>query len=904
MPPCRSVLPVKPFPSTVGPILGLAVALCATANGVRAGNEVWIEAEDAVRPSVNRHPWWYDQVRTNVFSGGAFLSNFHDSRDGTADYRFTVPAAGSRDLWIRANPFRSELLFRLNDGPEQAVDFRHGLVGQENVAADGKPDLRFLAWTRVPAVALRSGTNSLSFRMTGTNSHHGYLDCFVLADGPFDPVAALAARSPADPGDADWFPFAPGPDAFADGSVFDLRNLNERYAGEHGWIAASGGQFVRSEDREPVRFWGVNGPPSEMRDPAQLRRTARLLAKYGVNLVRLHGPVFDPAGRPDPERVRHAQAVVAAMKAEGIYTHLSVYFPLWLKPGPDTDWLKGYDGTRNPFAALLFNADFQARHREWIETLLTTRGPGGSRLLDEPAVFGLEIQNEDSFLFWTFDEKNLPAPQLNLVETRFGSWLARKYGSPQAALDAWAGPRLQRDAPDAGRIAFRPLWSIANERTRRDQDTVAFLVETQTSFYRETAQWLRRLGFRGLVHASNWTTADARRLGPLEKMSYTVGDFMDRHGYFGALGAGEGSEWSVREGHTYRDRSAYRFDGEKSDVPRTYVHPAMDPSYNGLPSMLSEIAWNRPNRHRPEAPVLLAAYGALQDSDAVVHFALDGGDWSVKPGFWMQPWTLMAPSQLGQFPATARIFRRGLVRAGDLLADIRLNRSELLALQGTPLPQDAAFDELRLKDVPSGLAPVKPGQVIDPLVHFAGRTAVTFTDTRGQVVLKDLSPWIDRNRRKVTSSNGDLELDYGKGVLSLRAPSAQGAGGHLDTEPFIALPDLVVRSTMEAGQILVVSLDDQPIARSGRMLLQVMNEERPTGWASEPTEGGLRRIRSLGRDPWRIRKISGTVEFRRPDAASLRVRRLDPQGVPVADHGDARSIRLAPDTVYYEIVLP
>lgn len=893
---------MKPIPLPAGLALGLSFAL-AVGTAV-AGAEVWIEAEDAVRQSMNRHPWWYDQVRTNVFSGGAFLSNFHDSRDGTADYRFTVPAEGPRDLWIRANPFRSELRFRLNNGPEQEVDFRHGLVGQENVAADGKPDLRFLAWARVAAVPLRAGTNSLTFRMTGTNSHHGYLDCLVLADGSFDPVAALAARSPANPADADGFPFDPGPDAFSERSVFDLRSLNERYAGEHGWIAAAGGQFLRSEDREPVRFWGVNGPPSEMRDPAELRRTARLLAKYGVNLVRLHGPVFDKAGRPDPERVRHAQDVVAAMKSEGIYTHFSIYFPLWLSPGPDADWLKGYDGSRHPFAALLFNADFQARHRSWMEALLTTPGPGGRRLVAEPAVFGLEIQNEDSFLFWTFDEKNLPEPQLNLAESLFASWLARKYGSPQAALDAWAGPRLRRDAPDAGRIAFRPLWSMANERTRRDQDTVSFLVETQTAFYRDTVQWLRKLGFRGLVHASNWTTADARRLGPLEKMSYTVGDFVDRHGYFGSAASGEASDWSVREGQTFRDRSAYRFDGEKPDAPRSYVHPAMDPSYNGLPSMLSEIAWNRPNRHRPEAPVFLASYGALQDSDAVVHFALDGGRWSPKPGFWMQPWTLMAPSQVGQFPATARIFRQGLVRAGDLLADIRLNRSELLALEGTPLPQDAAFDELRLKDVPSGLSPVRPGQVIDPLVHFAGRTAVTFTDTRRQVVVKDLSTLIDRNRRKVVSSNGDLELDYGKGVLSLRAPLAQGAGGHLDTEPFVALPDLVVRSPMEAGQILVVSLDGQPIARSGRMLLQVMNEERPTGWASEPAEGGLKRIRSLGRDPWRVRRIAGSVEFRRADAASLRVRRLDLQGVPVADHGDARDIRLAPDTVYYEVSLP
>ena len=49
----------------------------------------------------------------------------------------------------------------------------------------------------------------------------------------------------------------------------------------------------------------------------------------------------------------------------------------------------------------------------------------------------------------------------------------------------------------------------------------------------------------------------------------------------------------------------------------------MDPSYDGKPSMISETTWNRPNRYRSEAPLFYAAYGALQDSDAIVHFALD-----------------------------------------------------------------------------------------------------------------------------------------------------------------------------------------------------------------------------------------------------------------------------------------
>ncbi|MGC8991670.1 MAG: hypothetical protein ACP5MD_16265, partial [Verrucomicrobiia bacterium] len=134
------------------------------------------------------------------------------------------------------------------------------------------------------------------------------------------------------PGAAEeWFNFNPEGDEFGK-SAIDLRRLNEKFAGEHGFIAVANGQFVHSASGQPVRFWAVNGPSGESRDGSELRRTARLLAKYGVNLVRHHRAVFDKDGELNPESVRRIQAVVEAMKAEGIYTHLSIYFPLWFTP--------------------------------------------------------------------------------------------------------------------------------------------------------------------------------------------------------------------------------------------------------------------------------------------------------------------------------------------------------------------------------------------------------------------------------------------------------------------------------------------------------------------------------------------------------------------------------------------
>jgi len=712
---------------------------------------------------------------------------------------------------------------------------------------------------------------------------------------------SLAFPSPRPAIGADgWFPFDPKPDTFAD-SPIDLRFLNEKFAGELGFIKVKDGHFIHAANGEPVRFWAVNGPPSDAKDRAALRQTARTLAKYGVNLVRRHSAAFNKDGEVDPAAVKRSIAIVEEMKTSGLYTHLSIYFPLWFTPRTDHPWLEGYDGKKYPFAALMFNPKFQEKYREWIKAVLTTPSETtGKPLIDEPALFGLELQNEDSFFFWTFDAKNIPDVQLRMLETQFADWLKRKHGSLDAAFTAWKNLKLNRDAPAEGRVGFRPLWNIFHEKTARDCDTAEFLLETQMKFYRDTIAFVRKLGFKGLITPSNWSTASPEVFGPLEKLGYTTGDFIDRHGYFECNHKGDNAAWSVRNGHTYSDRSALRFDASDPTKPRQFVHPVMDPHYDGKPSMISETTFCRPNRYRSEAPLYFASYGALQDSDGIVHFAHDGSRWAVKPGFWMQQWTLMTPAMAGQFPAAALIYRRGLVSTGKVLAEVKLNKTDLLQLKGTPLPQDAALDELRLKDVPRG-TDVKPGQRIDPLIHYAGKVAVSFADDPGSTKITDLAPFVDHDKKTITSSTGELRLDYDKGVLTVNAPRAQGVSGALKLAGATDLKDLQVASDLELGHVIAVALDDQPLATSSRILLQVMSEERETNHQTEQLSPTVKRIVNIGTDPWRVKEFSGTVRFKRADAGQLKVTALDFNGYSAGLVGTARELKLQPTTMYYLI---
>lgn len=883
---------------------GLLLALLLQALPARAG-WIWVEGEKPVRAAVTRHPYWYDQVKSDQLSGRDFLSHWDEAKPGEASYRISVPESGAYELWVRSNPVQSSLAYRIDDRAWTPIEFESQAVGSTNIATDGKVDLRFIAWVRAGSVELKKGRHSVAFRFESTNHHHGSLDCFVLTDEPFRPHGiakpdqlAEAARkaAAANPG---WFAFDPPADRYDAKAGFDLRSLNERQAGDGGFIAVKDSKFVHSRTGRPVRFWAVNGPPGK--DLDALRREARMLAKHGVNLVRIHHGYFDAKGEVDAKAVQHALDIVKAMKAEGIYSYFSIYFPLWMTPTPDTPWLLGYDGKTHPFAALFFNHDFQEKYQAWWKALLLTPDPAtGKRLVDEPAVAGLEMQNEDSYFFWTFNTQNIPEPQLRILETQFGAWLKKRYGSLDAALRAWNGQTTDRDRPADGRIGFRPLWNMAHEKTQRDQDTARFLAESQRSFYQETETYLRSLGFRGVITASNWITADPVVLGPLENYTYTVGDFIDRHGYFSCDSHGDSAEWSVRPGHSYIDRSALRFDAEQPGKPRLIAHPAMDTSYDNKPSMISETTWNRPNRYRSEAPLYLAAYGALQDTDAIVHFALDTTAWTVKPNYFMQPWTLMSPAMMGQFPAAALIYRKGLIKPGEMLVNLNLKMKDLYALKGTPLPQQAALDELRLREVPRGTT-IRPGQLIDPLVHYAGRTNVNFTERGEASTIQDLSRYIDHGRRRVTSTTGELRLDYGKGILKINAPSAQGVSGALSEAGTVELDDVTISSKLEMGHLVAVSLDDKPLGTSGSILVQAMSEEKPLHFRAARRSDGAWVISDIGQDPWLVKDLEGQVRFKRGDASKLRVMALDENGMPRKAVGTADRFELESHTVYYRV---
>ena len=886
----------------INSIYWLLIAACFLATRPARGAYIWIEGESPTHATVTRHPWWYDKVQKNKLSGGDYISNWDASNAGQLIYNFESPADGEYQFWVRANPVQSTLLYRLNGAAWTPIDTQNNLVDSTNIAENNAVDIRFIAWMKVGKVALKKGANTVMFRMDSKNNHHGSIDCFVFSSTPFQPQGILKPdeMAPTVDSDAGWFPFNPAPDTTAT-STIDLRSLNEKSAGDGGFIAVHDGEFIHGKTGEAVRFWGVNGPPADLNDLQALRQLAHTLAKRGVNLVRIHGGYFDEAGEIDPKKVQHAIDVVRAMKAEGIYCHFSAYYYAWLHPKPGTPWLPGYDGNKTPPGALFINPDFQSHYMSWWKALLLTPDAhSGQRLIDDPAVASLEILNEDSLLFWTFSQDNLPPQEWEMAEREFCTWVKNKYGSMESAANAWNHVSTDRDAYAAGRLGIRPMWQILKEKTVRDQDTIQFLADTERGFYQNTERQLRDMGFKGVITASNWIAADPSLL-PLEKYINDPCDFFDRHGYVAPDGEGDSVDWSLRDGQTYIDRSAQRFDPHQPGQPRPLSSPVMDPHFDGKPSMLSEVAISRPSRYRSEAPLYFAAYGSLQKSNAIEHFALDGHTWSVKPNYFMQPWSVMSPATLGQFPAAALIYRKRLIDPGKTLAEVSLKMSDLTRMDGG-LTSGLLSEIDENHAVVSG-GTVQPNEAIDPLACFAGQTQIHFTDHESDALVVPLAPLIDRNHRTVTSTNGQLRLDYENGIMVIDAPSAQGVSGNLAKAGTVKLANVTISSPLDLAHVVIVSLDDKPLSTSSHMLLQVMSEERATGFQTAPAGNGRKRIVSIGHDPWLVRELAGSVKLERPDAAQLSVIPLDGNGFPLPDQArvNAASIALIPDVIYYDI---
>ncbi len=875
---------------------------------------LWIQGENPSRSQTHRNAW-FDAVDPAELSGGAQIANFSEpgQQDGWAEYDLTIPAAGSYHFWLRANPCTG-IRYQLDGGDwvrldPQALEKDDRANGRKpgyvkrvqqwfNVAADGQHDARTMTWYQLGTLELAQGKHTLRFSLGGDEAgakRFAALDCFVLTTGQFQPN--FQHKPGEQPKDLVWlkeedtWPFQPERDQFSPDALLDLRSLNEGTAGQHGFIRLSedGNSFVRG-DGQSIRFWGGSDYTQriahEKKDQGLLEHHARFLAKRGVNIVRLHGAI-EPK-RPgskvtnvDEKELDEIYRLVAAMKTAGIYTMIDPYWAVQVHA--QEGWGVADAGNGNCTALLFFDPALQKGYKAWLRRIYSEANPyTGVPLAKDPAVAVILIQNEDGTLFWSM--QSVKGQALLNLRKLYGDWVVKKYGSFQKAQSAWQGYKHEDDNFAAGRPGMFIVWELTQDarnkkgdgdgREARLADQAEFMGRMQYDFNREIARYLREeLGCKQLINAGNWRSADQVILDDVERWSYTANDVIGKDHYFSGIHNGLNVGWQILPGQVFTSPSFTKNPLGSPLCLRQVV---------GRPFMVLESLWVPPTRYESEGPLVVAGQSCLTGLATFCWFATGAEEWQTP----INKWTFSIPMTLGQFPAAALLFRKGYLLQGLAVVHEERSLDNVFHRRLPLIAEEGAWDPNRDKGAMPEGTPFKAA--VDPLAYLVGRVEVKYGGDPAKSTVADLSKYIDPSRKTTRSITGQITTDLARGLYLVDAPKAQGVTGFLGGAGPQRLSDVTVDCANQYASVVVIPLDDQPIATSRRLLVQVGTVCRPTGWRERPmripTKEGVvegSRIIEPGTSPWQVEKTRGQITVRNPSI--IKATSLDANGMAICD---------------------
>ncbi len=714
------------------------------------------------------------------------------------------------------------------------------------------------------------------------------------------PVEKLAAEPPMD----DGWAFAYLEQGRSAAPLLDLRELNEPIAGQTGFVHLSkdGNSFVLG-DGSPVRFWAVGSEVFRNPSDEDVKKHVKFLAKMGVNMVRIHAqlaPVKSKITDVNEQEIDGIWRFVAAAKRQGIYCTIS---PYWANGKDATRWgIADYASPTELWGLLFFDETLQAGYKAWATALYTRANPyTGITLAEDPSVAIIQIQNEDSLLFWTIGQLR-PSAKTKLAK-KFSEWLVGKYGSLASATQAWGGSPLPDDNIAQGRVGLVDMYTMTLPQANpRAADQFEFFTTLQKQFYANMGTFYRdKLHCRQLINASNWRSANQTLMDDAERWSYTANDVIAVNRYYnGGVHEGPNVGWRIDPGDKFTQTSAVL---NPRDLPTNLKQVV------GHPMIITESTWVTPLGFQSEGPFLAAVYESLTGVDAFYWFAADDIQYKTSPHFpyqqvkGQQPlmkWSASTPAILGGFPANALLFRKGYVRQGEPVVHEERSLKSIWERQTPVIAEDPAFDPNRDKAPTAKLG--EKATAVDPLAFLVGPVEVKYDGDPARTVVADLSKFIKSN-------TGEILMDTEIGICTVDAPKAQGACGYLSKSELIKLSVLQIRSANAYATILAVPLDDQPLATSKKILIQVGTMNRPTGWSSKVVEFTDQskhqqqgyEVVNTGTPPWRVAASEFGISLKNPGltkATLLNAAGYAIENVPINRAKTGVTLTLPTNTMY------
>ena len=483
----------------------------------------------------------------------------------------------------------------------------------------------------------------------------------------------------------------------------------------------------------------------------------------------------------------------------------------------------------------------------------------------QPFTFTFIATDDDRNARLTFAEMNQQA-----AEFRIGA-LSLKAGG---RVGPGEGESLENRSIGAPRAAESRALPAGGR-----QDWIRFLWETERKHWTGMRRFLKEeLGVKAPIVGTIVATSTPNLMADM--------DVVDSHAYW-QHPEFPGKSWDM-DNWLVRNISMVDYPDDATVTRLAFQRVA------GKPHAVTEYNHPAPNTHAGEAPLFLAAFGALQDWDAIFLYTYSHEERETKagciPGFFSIG---QHPTIMANLPAASLLFRRGDLHPARQLLKV-------------PLPPEKEIELVARKGHAWSVLPVET-LGLDLNSAILHRIAI---DVSGRSTMPAAAP---PAKQRQTSDTGEVCWRLpakDQGVLELRGSKTKAVVGHADRQRI----DLGHGVRVIVGQtrsnwctVSLTLLEGDSFDHNPRRALLVasgVTENTDMGWkdAARSTVG-----RNWGKPPSLVEPVAATIQIPRGAATPL-VYPLDDRGqrgpqITAVAAGDQAQFKIGPPhaTIWYEI---
>jgi hypothetical protein len=564
----------------------------------------------------------------------------------------------------------------------------------------------------------------------------------------------------------------------------DLSHLNHKPAGKFGFVKAKGEKLVFSNE-QPIRFFGVNiqGSSLFIQDREIITSQAKTLAKLGVNLVRLHH--HDSARWVKDSLIKNTDTTqeinrksldtyhwwVKSLKDQGIYVWIDLQVERPWKSGDSLPgWSTDFDIKKNIASGkglMYLNPRMIDLSKRFNEKLLLTKNPyTGLTLVDDPAIMGVMITNENDLTF------------------HFGNLLNNKEKSPYHRKLFQKQLRQFSDRTPFSKRQLNKTWEPGPSKL--------LLNDIEAKFNLTMVEHLRSIGLKVPISTTSlWGKGHSLYSIP----SLATGDIVDTHGYAGLnpLKANPNFEPSIVGSLAYAQVAGKPFTVSEYNSDETSI---TDTSHQILP--------------------FISAHAAFQGWDAIILYGYSQDGFSKTS---LSPWSsYLNPSIIDLLPASALLYRQRHISESlkpHVIGELgkRIFNEDISPATSVAIRSLSEQNQLKIS------LPANPFLTwLQPSPYFADTELIQDLDNN----------YLDSSQNSVVSDTGELSRSWTSGEFTINTPKSQGSINSKANSK-INLNTFSYTLLEQGSSVIFSSLDGDALEISERILLTTANRVRSRG---------------------------------------------------------------------------